>query len=765
MKRSISLLLALCITLAMLPMSAAAATDKTTISIIAAEYSDQTQSWWKTFEKQFESKNKGIDLVVDVCSWNDIYTEVENRLMKGEAPDILNIDYYDSFQDAGMLLSVDQYLSDQTYDKFYDSFLDAATVNGKVWAIPDVASTRALYYNVSLLKDAGVSVPTTWSEVLTACQKLQKKYGTKVIPWGADMTDSDGLATFAACIWSNGGDFVDSKGNWNLNSDANVEAVEFAMSLYNKGYTNSSDMDKYQLMDAFQQGKVAMMIASDSFRNSLTKGSYVVSSIPANTGKTASAPGVMDYFMCFDNKQTKMELSAIAKFFDYFYEDETYVNWVYKTEGFLPATSTGMAHLVKADSSMTVWEDALESARFYPKYKDNWYDASESARSVMRQVLEGANVRKVLNNLNSELSGAETKLDAPVAKTSRSTSTGKVTVKWNAVNNAVKYKVEYSTNKTTWKVLKSGTTSTSVTHTSATVGTMYYYRVTAIGASTTSETSNVVSGIRMLPQPVVQAGNRASDGAVNIKWEKVEGATKYEVWRATSQNGTYKRLITTTGTSVTNTSAEAGKTYYYYVIAKNAAGKQSAKSDIVKRVCDLARPTVTVSNRSSDGAIIIKWEKITGATKYEVYRATSKDGTYTRITSTSNTTVYNTSTTAGKTYYYKVRALCSNASATSAYSEIKSRTRDLPRPDVEITRSSGKPKLSWEKVDGAVSYQVYRATSQNGTYSLRGTITKCSYTDTKATKNKTYYYKVVAVCKNTSGNSAYSGVVSIKATK
>ena len=171
---------------------------------------------------------------------------------------------------------------------------------------------------------------------------------------------------------------------------------------------------------------------------------------------------------------------------------------------------------------------------------------------------------------------------------------------------------------------------------------------------------------------------------------------------------------------------------------------------------------MTLSNVASSGKVKISWEAVEGATKYEVYRATSKNGTYSRISTTVNTSVTNTKADAGKTYYYKVRAICDVDAAAAAYSEVKSRTCDLPQPSVSITRSSGKPKVSWGKVDGAVEYKVYRATSKTGTYSLVKTTTSLSYKDTKATSGKTYYYKVVAVCSNTAGNSAYSSVVSIK---
>ena len=260
----------------------------------------------------------------------------------------------------------------------------------------------------------------------------------------------------------------------------------------------------------------------------------------------------------------------------------------------------------------------------------------------------------------------------------------------------------------------------------------------------------------------MELSNRASDGAITIKWEKVQGATKYEVWRATSKDGTYKRISSTSNTSVTNTSVTAGKTYYYYVVALGANGMKSANSTVVKGICDLSQPVITVSNRASDGAVTVKWAKISGATKYEVYRATSKSGKYTRVTTTTKTSYNDATGTAGKTYYYKVRAICDKEAAASADSAVKSRTRDLASPKAKVSLKSKKPYVSWDKVEGAAKYQVYRATSKNGTYKLVSTTTNRYYKDSKASKNKTYYYKVVAVCKTTAGNSVYSGVVSIK---
>ena len=357
-------------------------------------------------------------------------------------------------------------------------------------------------------------------------------------------------------------------------------------------------------------------------------------------------------------------------------------------------------------------------------------------------------------------------LSAPVAKGSNNESTGKPVVTWEPVEGAVKYEVYRSTKKDGTYTRGTSTTGTTYTNTKAVAGKYYYYFVRAIDADGNYADSNIVGRTCDLAQTTVTLSNVASTGKIKISWEAVDGATKYEVYRATSKDGTYSRISTTANTSVTNTKAEAGKTYYYKVRAIcDVDAAAAAYSAVKSRTCDLPRPEVTLSNVASSGKIKVSWKTIDGAVKYEVYRATSKDGTYKLVKTTTGTSFTNTSTTAGKTYYYKVKAIASKSSADSAYSEDKSRTCDLPRPDVSIALSSKKPKVSWDKVTGAVEYKVYRATSKTGTYSLVKTTTSLSYRDTKATAGKTYYYKVVAVCSNTSGNSAYSSVVSIKATK
>ena len=299
---------------------------KVSLNVIAAQYGQNTNSWWEGFVKDFTAEYSDIDLNVEVVSWNDIYTVVNTRISNNDAPDILNIDVFANYQADGLLLPAEDFVSKETYDKMYPAFLEQSNIDGTIWAIPDLASARALYYNAEILKNAKVEVPTTWDELIEACKAI-KAYDSKIYPWGIDMTTDEGQAAFAYYTWNNGGGFVDEEGNWALNSDKNVEAIEFAVKMVKDEYTNTDPANdtRYDLQDMFGAGQVAMMIGPNSIPTYIADGGYsvdyAVAPIPTNGGVDSVSAGVMDRFMCFDNEYSDAEMEAIKTFFDFFYED------------------------------------------------------------------------------------------------------------------------------------------------------------------------------------------------------------------------------------------------------------------------------------------------------------------------------------------------------------------------------------------------------------------------------------------------------------
>ena len=409
MKKIIALLLVLTLALSLVACGSKA-DEKVELNVIAAEYGTQTKAWWADFEVDFEAANQNIDLVVDVVSWNDIYTVVNTRISNNDAPDILNIDVFADYQADGLLLPAQDYISEATYAKFYQSFLDQSVVDGTVWAVPDLASARAMYYNADILAEVGVEVPTTWDELVAVAEAIVEYYNGEVYPWGVDMTTDEGQACFSYYIWNNGGSFVDAEGNWTLNSAENVEAIEFIVGMVNNGLTNSDPAQetRYANQDMFGAGKVAMMIGPNSIPAYLEAGGYSVNwgvaSIPTNNANGSVSQGVMDRFMCFDNDYSDAELAAVTTFFDFFYEDTRYSEWVIM-EGFLPATSAGGEIMAAADPANAAWIEIVGSSYFYPTAKAEWADVKQGVINVQQQALLGGDVQALLDALQAEIAG------------------------------------------------------------------------------------------------------------------------------------------------------------------------------------------------------------------------------------------------------------------------------------------------------------------------------------------------------------------------
>lgn len=387
--------------------SASAPDDRIEISVIVPQYSQNTRDWWAGFEQAFNAEYTQINLQVEVVSGDDIYTVTDARILSGSPPDILDTDAFAEYQAAGLLLPAEEYVPAETYAGFYPAFLEQSVVGGVVWAVPNLVSARALYYNADILKNAGVNAPpASWEELEAACQKI-RQYDPTVCPWGMDMTTDEGEAAFAYYTWNNGGGFLDSSGGWALNSDANVAAIEYALNLVNSGYTNSDPAadTRYDLQDLFSAGRLAMMIGPHNIPAYLEEGgsniNFGVAPIPANGGSSVTV-GDMHRFVCFDNGYSDEELGAVQTFFDFFYADTRYSAWA-QMEGFLPATRSGIETIAAADPGMAPWADIVGSCQFYPTARAEWGSVERGVIEVEQAALLGGSVKELLNDLQSQI--------------------------------------------------------------------------------------------------------------------------------------------------------------------------------------------------------------------------------------------------------------------------------------------------------------------------------------------------------------------------
>lgn len=276
---------------------------------------------------------------------------------------------------------------------------------------------------------------------------------------------------------------------------------------------------------------------------------------------------------------------------------------------------------------------------------------------------------------------------------------------------------------------------------------------------------NYVNGIcsncgSCLAAPKISIFN-STDGKIQLTWTASQEAVSYTVYRSASVNGPFIRIAVTSNADYTDTNVQVGQGYFYYVAAISADGAVSAPSTTVYGVCLPGSPTVSASNVASSGKICLTWEPVEGAVKYKVYRSSSKDSGYSLKFTTTSTRYTNTGAKAGDVYYYYVVAVSENGLESVASNTVK-RVCDLPCPVVSVTNvaETGKVRLTWEPVEGAVEYRIYRSTSKNSGFKKVYTATGTTYTHTSGEPGVRYYYKVVAVHENSSANSAYSATIS-----
>ncbi|AET67979.1 fibronectin type III domain-containing protein [Desulfosporosinus orientis DSM 765] len=353
-------------------------------------------------------------------------------------------------------------------------------------------------------------------------------------------------------------------------------------------------------------------------------------------------------------------------------------------------------------------------------------------------------------------------LSVPDDLTATVESSSEIYLDWDSVSNATSYDIYRATSFSGTYTKVDTVTTTSYTDDDLSDDTTYYYKVKAVNSSGTSDYSSVVHATTSdeLSVPDDLTATVESSSEIYLDWDSVSDATSYDIYRATSFSGTYTKVDTVTTTSYTDNDLSDDTTYYYKVKAVNSSGTSDYSSVVHATTSDeLSVPDDLTATVESSSEIYLDWDSVSDATSYDIYRATSFSGTYTKVDTVTTTSYTDNDLSDDTTYYYKVKAV--NSSGTSDYSSVVHATTsdELSVPDdlTATVESSSEIYLDWDSVSDATSYDIYRATSFSGTYTKVDTVTTTSYIDDDLSDDTTYYYKVKAV--NSSGISDYSSVV------
>ncbi len=242
------------------------------IKVVIAEYSkDHTKTFWDAFATKYQ-KTTGVKLNLQIINWNDLDQQSSTMVQTGNVPDILNENAYASYAADGLLYNSDEVLPAATKADIIPAFVKSGTYKGKFYGMPDLASTRALFYNTDLFSKAGIAKPpTTWDEFTAAAKKVAA-LGNGVVGYAQPLGPEEAQAEFAIWLFNNGGDFKNN-GKWTLNSAANVKTLQYMKDLSvkekvtqnNPGSTNRTD----GAFSLFEQGKAGMVVGFSPLQGAL----------------------------------------------------------------------------------------------------------------------------------------------------------------------------------------------------------------------------------------------------------------------------------------------------------------------------------------------------------------------------------------------------------------------------------------------------------------------------------------------------------------
>jgi pectin methylesterase-like acyl-CoA thioesterase len=306
----------------------------------------------------------------------------------------------------------------------------------------------------------------------------------------------------------------------------------------------------------------------------------------------------------------------------------------------------------------------------------------------------------------------------------------------------------------------------------APMGVRSYYRVTAVDKSGNESAPVAAVGVRqdgVAPAaPSVLTGLRTDAGVV-LDWadNKETDLAGYVVTRATSSGGTYTKLSATAVADSTfvDTSAAVGVSYYYRVTAVDLGGYASKVSSVAVLVPDTTAPAVVRSmvTSVSTSSVKLDWASNTDSdlAGYHVYRASTVDGAYARLTTAPRTSSDYTDSTApaGVPSYYRVTAVDKSGNESVAVAVTATRKDGTaPAAPKSLVATGSETGISLDWADNAeadlAGYVVSRATTSGGTYTVLTTTptTASQFVDTTAPAGATVYYRVSA--KDLSGNTS-----------
>ena len=243
-------------------------------------------------------------------------------------------------------------------------------------------------------------------------------------------------------------------------------------------------------------------------------------------------------------------------------------------------------------------------------------------------------------------------------------------------------------------------------------GKKYYVKVQACkvlnGKLKVGEESNVIevkTGLDQVENLSVETGSYKS---LSLKWDEVDGATSYQIFRSETADGEYESVAKVKENTYIDDELDTGSIYYYKVRAIRKSKKITAKgekSDVGIGIPTLDIPDALESGNITSSTVQLKLKEVEGADGYYIERSKNADDGFEQIadyTDLEKMTYTDSGLEPKSTYYYRI----------TAYKNAKEEGEEPIKSDSSVTMKIDTKKLVIKDIDikagTAVEYAVTR---------------------------------------------------------
>lgn len=352
--------------------------------------------------KRFEKENPGVYIKLEPIDWKTGPLKLEVGLKTGSLPDIAPVANDFIYMKEGVLEPLDSYFTKAEKDRFKYQALKAVTYDEKMWGVPCMMSTYALYLNLELFKQRGVDPPAdgnwTYEEFVDKMKQLtfDSDNDGKVDHYGFNSFIKPNSYNIWGIILSDGGEILDKKGRYNFTGEKAISGVDKIVDLRQQhkitpesfGISDENEawemFYKEQKVAVYPTGTWAVRVLENRYRQG--EGfEFAVANYPLGNKKipTSLNSNITSYGIFEQEDEEKLQMCV--KFLKFLVQDK------YQKEledlGMFPAKK-GIKDMYVDNRNMKVFESGLAYTQIIPRHR-KWKDMDRILQSQIRMAIIG----------------------------------------------------------------------------------------------------------------------------------------------------------------------------------------------------------------------------------------------------------------------------------------------------------------------------------------------------------------------------------------